>query len=194
MEDHSHVHIVEAADEANRNLQDLEDKSPLVVQPSVVGGWTSKPLNNDRFVKWVLEALETSGHACANKVTGHSAKCTTLSWLSKAGASVETRTVLGHHALPGFRSAETYSRDLVSAPLRELDRVLSDVRLGHFMPDLGRSGIYNPDSLEADGAQASERPGSQTSQGRASLKSDKWMMKPARTRRLANLLIGRAVA
>ena len=136
------VHFVEAAVEANRDLENLEDKSPLVVQPSVVGGWTSKPLSNDRFVKWVLEALDTSGHVCANKVTGHSAKCTTLSWLSKAGASVETRTVLGHHALPGFRSAETYSRDLISAPLRELDRVLDDVRLGHFMPAQARTVRY----------------------------------------------------
>ena len=37
------VHFVEAAVEANRKLENLEDKSPLVVQPSVVGGGPRSP-------------------------------------------------------------------------------------------------------------------------------------------------------
>ena len=62
-----------------------------------------------------------------------------LSWCAKMGLDKDVCTILGHHST-GKNSAETYSRDLLAAPLRELDEVVRKVRVGLFLPDLTRSG------------------------------------------------------
>ena len=67
-----------------------------------------------------------------DEVTSHSLKCTVLSWLAKAGAEPHHSTQRG--------SLETYSRDMLSAPLRAMEDVLRKIRIGALHPDLTRSG------------------------------------------------------
>ena len=55
--------------------------------------------------------------------TPHGCKATTLIMLSKYGASLDDRLVLGHHQLHNG-ALEVYSRDLQSAPLRVLEHSL----------------------------------------------------------------------
>ena len=82
--------------------------------------------------------MELSGEEC---VTSHSLKCTTLSWCSKYGLDEPTRTLLGHHELPG-KSMQCYSRDLLARPLAKHQAMLLNVRLGNFLPDCSRSGRF----------------------------------------------------
>lgn len=53
------------------------------------------------------------------------------------------RRILGYHVAPGASVAETYARDSLAAPLRELVRVLEAVKSGRFRPDDTRSGMLN---------------------------------------------------
>ena len=66
-------------------------------------------------------------------------KATALSWCAKAGLSKDVRLVFGHHT-SGKKSAECYSRDLLAAPLRELESIITQVRTGALLPDSTRSG------------------------------------------------------
>ena len=72
--------------------------------------------------------------------TAHSLKATALSWCAKFGVPMGIRRTLGYHVKPKDRMAILYSRDAVSAPLRELCKVLASVRCGAFRPDATRSG------------------------------------------------------
>ena len=71
--------------------------------------------------------------------SSHSLKCTTLSWLAKAGSDPHHRLVLGHHSSQKG-SLEVYSCDMLSAPLRTLEDMLRQIRIGALHPDLTRSG------------------------------------------------------
>ena len=72
-------------------------------------------------------------------MTSHSLKCTVLSWLAKAGTEPHHRLVLGHHSTQKG-SLETYSRDMLAAPLRAMEDVLRRIRVGALHPDMTRSG------------------------------------------------------
>ena len=73
------------------------------------------------------------------EVSSHSLKATVLSWMAKAGSDPHHRTILGHHSSQRG-SLEVYSRDMLSAPLRTLEDVLRQIRIGALHPDLTRSG------------------------------------------------------
>ena len=66
---------------------------------------------------------------------------TLLSWCAKRGLPWEDRQVLGGHTST-VRSAMVYSRDSLGKPLRLLEILLHEVRLGLFLPDATRSGRY----------------------------------------------------
>ena len=74
--------------------------------------------------------------------TSRSLKATCLSWVAKAGVSPPLRKLLGYHVDATELSVNTYSRDLLAPPLRELVRVLSLIALGAFSPDTTRSGYF----------------------------------------------------
>jgi hypothetical protein len=118
-----------------------------------MGTWSGRSVTSDEASKWLGELL-TLCSSELEKVTSHSLKATTLSWLAKAGSDENHRTILGHHST-GKKSLEIYSRDLLSAPLRTLEDVLRQVRVGSLRPDLTRSGhIQDPmhqDCKEAEG-------------------------------------------
>lgn len=54
---------------------------------------------------------------------------------------------------PGATVAETYARDAMAAPLRELLRVLAAVRANTFCPDATRSGMFVNIALKPSHAQ-----------------------------------------
>ena len=81
------------------------------------------------------------------RFTAHSLKATALSWCAKFGIELGIRRLLGSHKKKGDKSALNYSRDALSAPLRDLDRVMAAIRCGAFRPDLGRSGMLGGKSL-----------------------------------------------
>ena len=74
--------------------------------------------------------------------TSRSLKATCLSWVAKAGVSPPLRKLLGYHVDATELSVNTYSRDLLAPPLRELVRVLSLIASGAFSPDTTRSGYF----------------------------------------------------
>ena len=69
-------------------------------------------------------------------------KNTALSWAAKYGLSLETRKLLGHHALGNDTVALGYSRDAQAAPVAEYQKVLDSIRVGSFDPDASRSGRF----------------------------------------------------
>jgi len=46
-----------------------------------------------------------------------------------------------YHAIPQIGAPAIYARDLHSAPLRKLERMLACIRNGSFLPDANRSGM-----------------------------------------------------
>ena len=78
----------------------------------------------------------------SQRVTSHSLKTTLLSWTAKYGLQLPVRRILGYHLDPAAATTETYARDAMAAPLRELVVVLQKVQCGAFRPDETRSGMF----------------------------------------------------
>ena len=117
---------------------------PLLPGITASGEWTRRAVGSDEVTKWsnmLLERLLKT--TIAPGFTSHGFKATTLSWLAKAGYSEDSRLILGHHSLKNKRTLETYSRDMMSQPLRELDACLKTIRVGAFLPDQTRSGYFS---------------------------------------------------
>ena len=80
----------------------------------------------------------------ARRVSTHSMKATAISWCSKAGLSEESRALLARHASAVKNPVALYSRDLLSAVLREFSEVLEKIAVKIFEPDRSRSGMMTP--------------------------------------------------
>lgn len=95
----------------------------------------------------------------------------------KAGANENHRLVLGHHS-SGKGSLEVYSRDLLAAPLRTLEEILRQIRVGALQPDKTQSGIVGEptklDCRDRDKPQGeqSEKQDSSSSSSSSSSTSD----------------------
>jgi hypothetical protein len=117
--------------------------------PAVGVGIASGQLNY--LARELFEHLGVNGDF-AVAFTSHSCKATLLSWMAKAGESMEARRLLGGHARPGEKAPLEYSRDALAGPLRRATRLIMAVRLGIFDPDCTRSGRWldghGPASLE----------------------------------------------
>ena len=98
----------------------------------------------------------------------HSCKGTCLSWGAKAGVPLEVRRLLGYHSGGGDKTTLCYSRDAMSGPLDDLQRVVDDVASGALQPDHTRSGYRVVDRpLEGDDSAVSadsEEPGNDRSE------------------------------
>ncbi len=108
---------------------------PVCRAPRGDGGFFNRSVTSSEVTDFLNNVLELSGEDC---VTSHSLKCTTLSWCSKYGLDEPTRTLLGHHELPG-KSMQCYSRDLLARPLAKYQAMLLNIRLNNFLPDCSRS-------------------------------------------------------
>ena len=113
-------------------------KGPILPAPDKTGGWNRRSVSASEATKWLGELLKQGGFNL-EAVTSHSLKCTVLSWLAKAGTEPHHRLVLGHHSTQKG-SLETYSRDMLAAPLRAMEDVLRRIRVGALHPDMTRSG------------------------------------------------------
>ena len=113
------------------------NERPLLPAPSS-SGWSRRSVTSSEASAWLRALLDTHGTG-GGDISTHSLKATLLSWCTKVGLDKDICSILGHHST-GKHSAETYSRDLVAAPLRQLDEVIRKVRVGLFLPDLTRSG------------------------------------------------------
>lgn len=147
-------------------------RGPVLPAPDEQGQWCARSVTASEATKWLTELLKQSSPNL-EQVSSHSLKCTTLSWLAKAGTEPHYRLILGHHSTQKG-SLETYSRDVLSAPLRALDDVLRQIRMGALHPDLTRSGhIQEPSKPDcADGEAAQEDSSSSSSSGESSSSSD----------------------
>ena len=145
---------------------------PVLPAPLKNGTWGSRSVGSSEASKWLLALLNKVSDNLET-VSSHSLKCTTLSWLAKAGADEAHRLVLGHHS-SGRGSLEIYSRDMLAAPLRTLEGVLRQIRVGALQPDRTRSGIIQKptrdDCRDTDpqNSGTEERPGREASSSSSS--------------------------
>ena len=91
------------------------------------------------MLRFFIQDPDASHSSSVDAKTSHSLKATLLVWASRYGMDENSRTLLGHHALPGD-SLACYSRDMLARPLRKLDKMIADVRTRRFVPDTTRSG------------------------------------------------------
>eukprot|EP00439_Symbiodinium_sp_Y106_P029348 s6767_g3.t1 len=131
---------------------------PLLPARSSSSGWSTVPPTAGVAASWLRGTLQSLGFAARDisPIGTHSCKTTTLSWASKAGLSTATRRALGYHSASDDKMVLVYSRDAMSAPVRELESVIKDVREGRFRPDETRSGFFRSDEeLEESGTESS---------------------------------------
>ena len=83
-------------------------------------------------------------------VSSHSLKATTLAWCARYGISPSSRSLLGRHASSLNETFAIYSRDLVCAPVVELQRVIDSIAEGKFSPDSQRSEFFNMSVVSKD--------------------------------------------
>ena len=121
---------------------------PLMPAPDGQFKPTIRPLGSDEAGRWLRYLLQPSGaEAALGRVSSHSMKATCLSYLAKRGINHQDRRILGHH-VSGERMTLSYSRDAASRPLRVLERVLREIRVGTFDPDSSRSGRIKKRELD----------------------------------------------
>ena len=135
------MQFIEVAKKAGLPLDKRALKEPLLPAPSLEGGWSNRPISSKEVKLWLHAMLTELPDFCSDNLTGHCIKASTLSMLSRYGASEEVRMVLGHHSMRNKSSLEAYSRDIQAYPLRVLEEMFRSIRLGGFCPDNTRSGI-----------------------------------------------------
>eukprot|EP00435_Cladocopium_sp_Y103_P039500 s3763_g10.t1 len=122
----------------------------LMPAPALDGSPSQRPLSATEAGAWLRTLLLGSkDQPSGQKLTAHSMKSTMLSFAAKYGLSAETRLQLGYHT-SGFKMVHTYSRDAAAQPLLELEKVLTAVREGSFLPDCTRSGRFVHSNANGD--------------------------------------------
>ncbi len=108
-----------------------------------------------KFTLWLRDILIGLGENLSSKSmaeTGsHSCEATTRSWMSKAGMNKDDRKWPGGHLKRNEASLAPYSRDMLSCPLRRIQRLYVAVRRGDFMPDSSRSSRWRTE-VDAEAA------------------------------------------
>ena len=107
---------------------------PICRAPGTDGELCERGCTSDEITTFLNVLLKTGPRA-----TSHSLKHTTLSWSSAYGIDEQSRTLLGHHALPGSKALMVYSRDMLTKPLHLYCSMLVNIRRDHFRPDESRS-------------------------------------------------------
>eukprot|EP00971_Amphidinium_carterae_P264330 5243508-Amphidinium_carterae.1 len=99
-------------------------------------------MSSSTFTKQIEWILKEMGAPRPAPFGTHSCKATLLSWAAKFGLPMDQRALLGGHVGGHQVSTLVYSRDELASPLRSLELVLTNVRLGTFDPDSTRSGRW----------------------------------------------------
>ena len=103
---------------------DVAPLGPLLPAVDVEGKWLKRTVDSQEASAWLTQLLRKRDPSM-ERVTTHSLKHTPLGWLSKYGIYGETQTLLSHHST-GALSTLAYSRDALSGPLRQFERLLKD--------------------------------------------------------------------
>ena len=101
------------------------------------------------FLRKTLNLEEPVKGSDIEVVSSHSLKATLLAWCARYGLSPQTRSMLGRHSSCLAETFAIYSRDLVCAPVAELQGVVDAIYNGSFFPDDQRSGFFRPQSSNA---------------------------------------------
>eukprot|EP00435_Cladocopium_sp_Y103_P065102 s975_g27.t1 len=130
------------------------EHGPMMRAPQDEGTqtWSARALTSEEgsaFLRKILAAPKTVDR----RISTHSMKSTVLSWCSKFGLPDASRAVLARHVSSVSTATAVYSRDLLSPVLRELEGMISSIRVGLFSPDRTRSGMLTP-AAQAAGAPA----------------------------------------
>ena len=128
------------------------DDECLMLEPLAEGEFGEGRVEAGQATEWLRHLLAKLGFEASSLLnTGsHSCKATLLSVCAKAGLPRDVRRTLGGHAIPGDRSVEEYSRDVLAEPLRQLGLLLEQVRQGKFSPDSSRSGRWQRGHAKID--------------------------------------------
>ena len=124
--------------------QDAAVQQTILPAATADGGWHAVPLLTQEYGAVLRSFFMKSGYTAADlqDIGCHSCKATCLSWSARFGLACSARRLLGYHMQPGDRALESYSRDAMAAPLRELDTVVAAIRDGKFDPEATRSGQH----------------------------------------------------
>ena len=117
---------------------------PLFVAITATGEWTEGRLRSQEAMVWIRRILMLmKSPLIEGQLFGtHSLKCTILSWMAKAGCSLEHRNMMGFHASGAAESSLLYARAAYAGPLRALSKLLVHIREFRFRPDDTRSGTW----------------------------------------------------
>ena len=107
---------------------------PLLPAPKIGGGFGARPLSTPEASAWLKLLLR--GTRNSETFRSHSLKGTLLSWCARSGMDREVRAVLGHHCSSLTGSDVVYARDLQTRPIRKLQMLLKNIRLGMSFEDI----------------------------------------------------------
>ena len=85
------------------------------------------------FLRKTLNLEEPVKGSVFEVVSSHSLKATLLAWCARYGLSPQTRSMLGRHSSCLAETLAIYSRDLVCAPVVELQGVIDAIYNGSFL-------------------------------------------------------------
>ena len=116
---------------------------PLLPAPKDMAAktFTNRPIHSDEVTDILRLFLQSFPEA--SELTSHSCKETILSRMAKVGAEKTVLDFLGRH-VGTITSSDIYARGAQSRPLRKLNMMLNQIRLGTFDPDTTRSGQFVP--------------------------------------------------
>ena len=140
-------------------LQENPIDGPLMCAPmNGHGDFMNRGLRSSevsRILRRFLGLGEPAAGCQSEIVSSHSLKATMLSWCARYGLTPQTRSLLGRHTSCLNETFAIYSRDLVCAPVAELQMVIDAVHSGDFCPDSDRSRFFKP---PASGERVEEQP------------------------------------
>ena len=154
---------------ARRNVNLSAERQGTLLPARAPDGWHSVPFLTQEFAAALRALLLDLGFDTdqISDIGAHSLKVTCLAWAAKFGVARDVRRMLGYHLQSGDKSLESYSRDSMAGPLRDLDKVLSAIMDKSFDPDATRSGTFTPSASKP----TSTPPSSTCSSSRSSSSS-----------------------
>ena len=143
---------LDAMQDAGHVFQDPIDGPLLHAPANGFGDFMKRGLRSSEvsaFLRKTLNLEEPVKGSGFEVVSSHSLKATLLAWCARFGLSPQTRSMLGRHSSCLAETFAIYSRDLVCAPVVELQGVIDAIYDGSFFPDDQRSGFFRPQNVDA---------------------------------------------